>query len=168
LGVIERVEVPRDFIFVDFKVKREQWNKYKLEDGSILKTKFVLINVLMEKDFEEKIKTARAKKEKVKLGFGIQSKNVVGVEVPPKLRGEPSTERYSSDELRASVVEEDVEVIEVITQRWNVYDLANGVFEMKVRNSPINVSRTNKFDVYGIPIYLVDSTADIKIRAIKS
>ena len=52
-----------------------------------------------------------------------------------------------------------------MAQRWNIYELADGMFEMKVRNSPINISRTNKFDVYGIPIYLVDSTADIKIKA---
>jgi len=163
--MIERVEVPRDFIFVDFKVKREEWNKYKLEDGSILKIKFVLINVLMEKDFEEKIKAAREKKERVKLGFGIQSKNVVGVEVPHELRGNPSTKIYTLDELRAAIVKEDLEITEVITQRWNIYELADGMFEMKVRNSPINISRTNKFDIYGIPIYLVDSTADIKIKA---
>ena len=34
------------------------------------------------------------------------------VEVPYELRGEPSTKVYTLDELRAAIVEEDLEIIE--------------------------------------------------------
>lgn len=168
MEVTESVAMPRDFVFVDFKVKREEWNRYELQDenGSILKMKFVLINVFMEKDFRKKIEIAGTEKEKAKLGFRMQSQNIIGVEVPFELRGEPSTQNYTLGELRASVVKEDID-FEVITERWNIYELADGILEMKVRNSPINVSRTNKFDVQGLPIYMVDSTVNVKLSRLK-
>jgi len=158
--VVSGEKIPRDFVFVNLEVVREGWNSYKLEDGSILKTKFVLINVIMEKNFKQKIEKARTEKG-LGLGLGISSHNVIGVEAPIELRGEPSTKACSLDELRASVVKEDMD-FDVIKETWNVYKLEEGIM-MKARSSPINVSRTSKFDMHGLPIYLVDFTADVKV-----
>jgi len=153
-------KVPADFVVVDFEVVREGWNRYKLEDEAVLKTKFVLISVVAEKNFKEIIERAKTEKG-LKVGFGFQSHNVVGVEAPMRLRGEPDTKTYTIEELRSSIVKEDLD-FEVLTETWNVYKLENGVM-IKVRNAPINVSRTSKFDSRGLPIYLVDSTADVKV-----
>ena len=154
-------KVPPDFVFVDFEVVREGWNRYRLEDGTILKTKFVLISVTMEKNYKKIMERAKTEKG-LKMGFGFKSQNVIGVEAHMRLRGESDTKTYTIGELRSSIVKEDLD-FEVQTEIWNVYKLKNGI-TIKVRNSPINVSRTSKFDNRGLPIYLVDWTADVKMR----
>lgn len=151
-----------DFEYVDFEIERENWNKYQLKDGAILKAKFILINVLAEKGFKEKIKKAKTEKE-IDLGFMFQSSNVIGVEAPPNLIGEPSNTRYSPRELETSVVEDEID-FETISESWNSYKIkVNGEIYLKVRNSPIRIRRTSKFDSQGVPIYLVDFKADVKI-----
>jgi len=157
-------ELPKDFVFVDFEVLREGWNRYKLEDESILKTKFVLMNIMLEKNYKEIMERQKTEKG-LKMGIGFQSHIIVGVEAPPKLRGEPDTKTYSVEELRSSIVKEDLD-FEAVTETWNFYALENGI-TIKVRNTPISVSRTNKFDKQGLPIYLVDSTADMKVALSK-
>jgi hypothetical protein len=149
-----------DLEYVDFEVEKENWNKYRLKDGAILKTKFVLINVLAEKGFKEKIKRAKTEKG-IGIGFEFQSSNVIGVEIPPNLMGEPTASHYSPQELEASVVEDEID-FETVAESWNAYKLNDGIY-MKVRNSPIRIRRTNKFDSRGVPIYLVDFTADVKV-----
>jgi len=153
-------KIPPDFLFVEFETEKEGWNVYKLEDGSLLKSKFVMITVMAERDFKEKIERARTEKG-VKGGLWFSSNNVVGVEAPLKLRGEPSQGAFTQEELRASVVNNDID-FEVVKETWNVYKLEKGII-LKTRSSPINVARTSKFDSKGLPIYLVDSTVSIKI-----
>lgn len=154
-------KVPPDFVFVDFEVVREGWNRYKLEDETILKTKFVLISVIMERNYKKIMEKAKTKKG-LKIGFGFKSQNVIGVEAPVRLRGEPDTKTYTIEQLRSFVVKEDLD-FESLKETWNVYNLENGI-TIKVRNAPVSVSRTSKFDSRGLPIYLVDSTADVKVR----
>jgi len=154
-------KVPPDFVFVDFEVVREGWSRYRLEDETILKSKFVLISVAMEKNYMEIMERAKTEKG-LKIGFSFNSQNVIGVEAPMRLRGEPDTKTCTIEELRSSIVEEDLD-FEIQTEIWNVYKLKNGI-TVKVRNAPISISRTSKFDSRGLPIYLVDWTADVKVK----
>jgi len=164
---LKKVKESLDFIYADFEVVRERWNKYKLEDNSILKTKFVLINVILEKTLDEAVKEfetfiEKGKKPKgVEMGIGFQSRNIMGIEAPRRLRGEPSSKKYKTKELRASIIKDDLD-FEVLEETWNSYKLKNGI-TLKIRNSPINVSRTSKFDIRGTPIYVVDFGVDMKL-----
>lgn len=156
---------PRSLKYVDFEVGQEKWSKYKLEDDTILKCKFVLINVTTEKSLDKMIEEAKRKREKgVKIPFGIQGRNVIGVETPERLRGEPSG-KYTPEELRSSIVKEDMN-FEILEEHWNDYKLKNDM-QLRIRNSTISVSRTSKFNSRGDPVYLVDSTADVKIKVPK-
>jgi len=157
---ISSEKFPSDFVFADFEVVREGWNKYKLEDRSILKTKFVLISVIMEKNYKEIMERAKTEKG-LKVGLGFQAHDVVGVEAPVELRGEPDSGKYRVEELRSSIIKEDMD-FEVVSETWSIYKLENGI-AIKVRSAPVSVSRTSKFDERGSPIYLVDSTADMKV-----
>jgi hypothetical protein len=150
-----------DFEYIGFEVERENWNKYRLEDKTILKTKFILINAFAEKGYKEKIQKARAEKRKEDFGFKFQPTTVTGVEAPPNLIGTPCSQRFTIQELESSVVKDDID-FETIAQTWNIYKLADDLV-MKVRNAPMSVRRTSKFDSEGLPIYLVDFTADVKI-----
>lgn len=156
-GITTTKPPTRNYHIIDFDVVREEWNKYKLEDGIIIKSKFVLINFMLEKSLEELIKEAK-KKSKKGMGISLQSKNIMGVEAPIKLRGIPSSS-YTPQELQASIIKKDVD-FEVIKERRNEYKLKNGMI-IKVRHSPLEISKSSKFDSQGLPIYMVNSTADI-------
>jgi len=92
----------------------------------------------------------------------IRSQNVFAIEAPPELRGPPGSKRYSPEELRASIVKEELD-FETIRETWNSYVLENGM-RMKAKISPISVNRTNKFDSGGTPLYTIDSTLDVKLK----
>jgi len=152
---------PSSFQFVDFEMIREEWNKYKLGDGTTLKTKFVLVSVMMEKGLEELLKEAKERKgTKVGMGIAIQSRNIIGVEAPKKLRGPPSGP-YNPQDLQASIIRRDID-FEVITEKRNEYKLENGI-TIKVKSSPLEISKTSKYDQQGLPIYTVNSTMDMTL-----
>jgi hypothetical protein len=165
LKALKIAPIPSDLmktlVYVDFGVLKENWNRYKLEDESMLKTKLVLINVMLEKNYGDIMERAKTEKG-LKIGMAFQSQIVVGVQVPPDLRGEPDANVHSIDELRSSIVEEDLD-FEALAETSNVYKLPNGII-IKFRNRPVTVSRTSKFDRHGLPMYLVDSAADMSFR----
>ena len=152
----------KDFEYVDFEVEKEPWNRYRLEDKSILKTKFVLINIFAEKGWKQKIQKVKGSKDKVGIAMRLQPTTVAGVQVvQPGLFGTRATANYTHQELVSSVVKNDLD-IDVIAESWNRYGLPEN-FVVKVKSSPVNVARTSKFDGEGVPIYLIDFSADMKI-----
>lgn len=156
---------PQNALFLPFIVKNESWNKYRLSDGSVVKSKFILINVIAEKDYKEKIKIAQ-KDPNENAGVIIQSQNVVGVEAPNGLIGAADTQLYTTQELINFVIEEDMD-FDVIDESWNTYDIDGSAFVIKVRNIPIRISRTSKYDAQGLPIYISSFVADLKFSLIK-
>lgn len=63
---------------VDFENEKEVWNIYKLVDGSTLKVKLVLVNVVRSKDNYDSLGNPL---------YGITSQNIVKViDVPKKLK----------------------------------------------------------------------------------
>lgn len=161
-----RVErLPSGFEYVSFDVKKEPWNRYKLEDGAILKTKLVLINVIAEQGFKQQIRVGKLEKgAQIRLIF--QTNNIIGVEVSASMTGEPGKERYNHQVLESSVTQEDMD-FETIQEGWNIYQL-EGHALLKARSSPIRLRRTSKYDAQGIPIYMVDFRTDVKIGEGKS
>lgn len=169
VGSLENVDIsPRSFEYVDFEVEKEIWNKYKLEDGAILKTKFVLINILAQKGIGEVIKKLHMEKSTLELNFSLQSSNVLGVEVPTALLGDPSKVKYSPMELAESIIDDDLD-IEAISESQNRYRLnfekVGEVAYLRIKSSPIKVSRTSKFDEYGVPQYIVNFSVSMRMSS---
>jgi len=160
--VIEK-SVPPTAKFIGFEIKKEDWDKYKLADGSSLKARFILTGVLMDRTIDEIRRMLKevAPNEVPKIGFGLRSHSLFATEPPQNLRGTPSGRRYSMEELRNSIVKEDID-FETLKSTWNSYQLENGI-SLKCRLSPTIISRTDKFDEGGMPIYIIDSTADVKV-----
>jgi len=66
---------------VDFENEKEEWNVYKLSDGSTLKVKLVLVNVARSRDKYDPLGNPI---------YGITSQNIVKVlNVPEKLKRKP-------------------------------------------------------------------------------
>jgi hypothetical protein len=60
---------------VDFENEKEHWNTYKLADGSTLKVKLVLVNVVRSRDNYDSLGNPI---------YGITSQNIVKVLNAPK------------------------------------------------------------------------------------
>jgi len=66
---------------VDFVNEKEEWNVYKLSDGTTLKVKLVLVNVVRSRDKYDPLGNPI---------YGITSQNIVKtLNVPEKLRRKP-------------------------------------------------------------------------------
>jgi len=66
---------------VDFENGKEEWNVYKLADGSTLKVKLVLVNVVRSRNKYDPMGNPI---------YGITSQNVIKVlNVPEKLKRKP-------------------------------------------------------------------------------
>jgi hypothetical protein len=151
-------KLTKPFDYLSFDVVKECWNRYKLNDGSILKSKFILINILGVKDFKERIKKTQADKQTIKLDLQMQSYNVVGVEAPENIRGAADNKIYSLQELEASIVENDLD-FETVSETWNTYNV-EGKLILKIKSSLVRVRKTNKFEAQGIPVYMYDFSAE--------
>lgn len=128
---------------IDFEVVKEPWNIYKLQDETILKTRFILINVVMEGIDEAKNPI-----------YYINSDTVLGVISPDSLIGEPSEKRYTSEE-RVDAIEQELN-FEQIHEEWNEYQLKDDV-TLKVKLVLTKVARTSLRDSRGQPVYLVSN-----------
>ena len=66
---------------VDFENEKEEWNVYKLADGTTLKVKLVLVNVVRSRDKYDPLGNPI---------YGITSQNIVkALNAPEKLRRKP-------------------------------------------------------------------------------
>lgn len=153
--------LPNTGTFVDFEIKREGWNLYKIEDGTLLRARVILAGIQMEKELEDVVKQLRPG-QKLKLGFRVNPRTIFGVESPPELKGEPDFKTHTNAELKSSITNADMD-FETMRAVWNLYELENGA-TLKARLSVVTVNKTSKFDSMGVPVYFVDSNIDIKFE----
>lgn len=133
-------EILLNYGYSDFKTLKEDWSEYKLEDGSIVRVKHILLKVIKEDS-----------------GFAMNATTTVVVFSPPELKGVPSTEPYTPQELESSVERENLK-FETIKENWNEYELED---KTKLHIKPVLtvISSTNKYDSHGEPIYLTQVQA---------
>lgn len=127
----------------EFDALKEDWSIYQLEDGTTLKFKVVLTRVIRELD------------DKGNPIYTFLMKNVFVVLPPPSLKGTLSKTKYSMEELEGSIVAEDIK-FETKKEDWNTYKLKNGVI-IELKPILTMISRTDKFDERGDPIYVMQS-----------
>ena len=121
--------------FVEFKVLKEPWNEYKLEDGSTLRVKVVLIGVLKEDDT-----------------FSLQTNNVLGIIPNPKYLSLPSPPLKTDEKLETYIEAEDLKILNH-TDHWNEYDLPSESAKLSIKGVVVTVSRTSRHDEKGTPVY---------------
>lgn len=129
--------VEQDAVEMDFEIIKEPWNKYQLEDGSLLRLK------------NPAIKTYKSKKVD-QFGipmYGFAGTALISATVPKELLGTPSADEKveSSDitnEVRFTTVCED----------WCEYRLTDGAI-LRAKTVVTKVFKTKKFNKFGEPIY---------------
>lgn len=138
---------------IDFKLPKEEWDIYELDDGTILRIRAVLIDVVTTGQVDS-------------IGNPnvlFSTHNVLGVKCPEKLRGPPNPSPVSPQEISSSV-EAVVNIRRTIKDdSWTEYELENG-FVLGLRLVVTDVRRTSKFDRNGDPIYSVNSQLVTRLR----
>jgi hypothetical protein len=132
---------------LDFTIVSEEWNRYNLSDGSVLKIRPIVVKI-----FETEQKTPTG--EPV---FGFASLNVASVTVPDELK-------------KPSKGEENIETpveFEPVKEIWNTFTLEER-FNLKVKLVVSRVTRTSKVNQFGEPIYFVKSNNISDAESIKS
>ena len=139
----------RDFEYCDFDTIKEDWNRYKIQDGTELKIKFVLIKVVRKK----------IPGTTDGYNYGFNNNVVVGVHSPKK--HEPSERIYSVTELKDSIIESDMEYT-TIKEVWNKYVLKKDKTELKVKLAITDIKKTDKYNEYGDPHFFISTQPIIK------
>lgn len=129
--------------FVDFKAISEPWNRYELQDGTDLKTRFILVTVIVD-----------GLDEAGNPIYSINSDMVIGV-IPAEGRiGQPSEKTYTQEE-KIEAIEEELD-FETKKEDWAEYMLEDGV-KLQIKLTLVKVARTSLHDPKGVPLYLVNS-----------
>jgi hypothetical protein len=140
---------------LDFEPVSEGWNRYMVEDGTLLKIRFVLLKI----------------RRKVTLGppapipyglpqepnFNTNSTNLLAVIAPNKLKGSPVQNFVPPPPEQLAKIPKEVLDFTTYAEPWNTYRLKDG----QVIKIKLNVSAIARFkDLYdgnGDPFYLVHS-----------
>jgi len=126
------------FTEMEFETEKENWNYYQLADGSKLKIKIIIANILED----------RLNKDKTE--YSINWSNVLGV-IPHKRM--KNKKQKPIDDLN----------FEVINETSNEYSLSDGT-KISVKPNLSQISRTDKLDQMGKPIYVIQSLPSVKIK----
>lgn len=156
---IARTETPQtpestqiNFEIVDVVSSTESWSTYRLKDGTILKVREVMIKAMRLPSFDPQGNPI----------YSVNSTPIYGVVPPRSVLGQESPP-FTQEELTKSVVEPNMK-FEIIQEPWNRYVLADGT-EIETRAILETVSKTNKNDHFGEPIYVCTRRLDFKTNA---
>lgn len=128
---------------LDFIVVKENWGRYDLSDGAILKVKIIL---------------TRIHKNGNTYSTDFHPINLV---LSNEL-GQPDSKRYTPAELQAAVIQDDMG-FNTISQDWNEYVADDGT-RVKIQPVIMKIAKTSKFNNRGERVYLVDIQATIQIK----
>ncbi|AQQ75458.1 hypothetical protein JdFRA1000001_25 [uncultured archaeal virus] len=141
--------------YVNFKIKKEEWGEYNLKDNTVLKTRFILVKIIDDGRRDEFGRPI----------YSIGSQIINAVFVPKELLGEPSEQIYTPSELEQSIIEDDI-AFEEIKEGVSIYELEDG-YILEVKQILVSVARTNKYDLRGEPIYLINTQPIFKLKKIR-
>ena len=139
---------------LDFEILREPWNKYSLKDGAYLKSRFILLKI------KRRLVPATVTEKKTEYGFEGQNLNVI-YNVPAELKGPLSNQQYSVQQL--SEAKKDEIAYDTLSEEWNEYVLEDGT-TMRIKSTVSAVSRTDKVDKNGDPIYFVTNSQILGVK----
>jgi len=122
---------------IDFEIVKEPWNKYKLEDGTILRLKNPVIKAFrLNKPDQFGLPTYR---------FGGQT--LISALVPRELMGTPA----NVEKIEPSDISTELK-FEVVGEDWCEYKLVDGAV-LKTKTVVTKIFKTKKFNNFGEPVY---------------
>jgi hypothetical protein len=142
-------QIQPKFIDVDFEIKSEPWNVYRLANGPLLKQRFILTRLLVNAEDPQKLDFKYKRHVLTEISSLDQS-----------LYGEPSESlpprhkfrEYATHKIRFDIEKED----------WNEYITTSGI-QIRIKNTLALVQLTSLYDEEGEPIFIANSTQQILI-----
>ncbi len=151
-GLIFLNNIPDDYDFQDFEIEGEGWSIYRVEDGTVIKLRIFLSAVS---------KARPDPNNPDNIGYELSLSPVNTVAMPaPKNRGNPTPGKFTPKQLQESIVKEDMEFT-TIQEPWNVYCFKDRA-KLSIRIQAVKISKTDKYDAKGIPVYFINHQPQIK------
>jgi len=132
----------KDYEYCDFETIIENRNEYEIEDGTELRIKYVMVKIV-----RNKIPGTPGG-----YNYGFNGNTVVGVH-SPKIRKAENI-KYTPEELSSSIIKTDMNY-KTIKEIWNKYIIKNDKTEILAKMVITDIQKTDKFDEYGDPHYLI-------------
>jgi len=134
---------------IDFEAVREPWHKYELNDNTIIKVKYVLTRLF------------KTQKEG-KTGYGIDGQSITVVLPTAESKGQADSTKYTSEDYKKAIIQEDVRY-NTISDEWYEYIVDDGT-KIRLKMTVSGISKTDKFDANGEPVYMVNNSFLIQIK----
>lgn len=144
---------PPSMIEMDFVVLTEDYSRYLIQDGTILKVKIVVKKVL---------RSATITPQGYPAGVGLDSVNAVAAIVPPHLKRKPSKEPWNPTRDVGKEMK-----FEPQEEKWQSYMTTEG-FKILVKPVVTKVFKYEKYNNFGEPIYAVNVQAITNIEKLVS
>ena len=126
----------KEYGYLSFQTKKEDWSEYKLSDGTIIKIKIVPLKLL-----------------KIDKNRPVNSAVLLATFSPSEFRGEPTPPPTNDDEMKEALKEIDMK-FEKINEPWNEYEV-EGDITLFVKAVATSISSTKLYDPAGEPVYFV-------------
>ena len=138
---------------LDFEVIKERWGKYTLDDGSVLKVRFILTSI--------KTWTENGNKK-----YTANNQLIQTVLCAERLIGEPSKATFTAELLQKNIEKDDLSFDQLETP-VNEYILDDGT-KLKLFPQVIKVARSSLKNNLGEPIYMVTTNVTINYNLPKT
>ncbi len=125
-----------------FEIINEKWSTYELEDGTILKTRFVLLSAIAYGKHDE------AGKRLTKFGH----QNLYVVHAPPELRGPPEP-NLSTNDLEEYITDRNLKFRQIKDGGSASYKFEKLLMDIDHRVNQID--KTSRYSENGMPAYLI-------------
>jgi len=135
---------------IDFDVVRESWQKYELNDNTIIKTKFILTRL------------HRTMKVDGSPNYTFDSQSITVTLTPSESKGPKDPNPHSPKEYEEHVVQDDVKY-NTVSEEWYEYIVDDGT-RVRIKTTVTRIRKTDLFDKDGEPVFLVDNNALVQIR----
>lgn len=132
----------------DFDVVREPWNKYELQDGTVIKTKTVVTRIAVKKIDDKQAQVT----------YDMQGLTAVLTDE----QGPASNKVYTQEEVQKAIVKDDVRYT-TMSEEWNEYVTDDGT-RLRLKSTVSRIAKTSLFDKNGSPIYWVEQNQLAQVK----
>ena len=140
-----------NLLVLDFKVIKEFWDVYDLNDGTKLKNRVILTGVKKLNISSTNIDNDNKNNKNNEYEFDFQS--IQSFIFSEKSKGNPHTNFYKKQELDTSY---KIEIPHsAISEKWNEYIVNDDGTKLKLKSTVTDVKKSNIFLQNGDPIYNV-------------
>src|SRR5919112_5776335 len=137
-------------VTLDFKVIKEFWDIYQLDDGTRLKNRVILTGVKkLINDSKRIIDNTSNKGDEYEFDF----QSIQSFIFSNKSKGNPHTKAYTKQELELSYKIETP--FNTISEKWNEYTINDDETKLKLKSTVTQIQKSNIVLQNGDPIYNV-------------